>query len=79
MVTYMSTLVVRNLPDELHEKLRRQAKRNRRSVTKEVVSLIDAGVAPQQPKFELSPPLKLKRGHMLTIGEIEDAIAEGRD
>jgi plasmid stability protein len=74
----MGTLVVKNLPEELHEKLKRQAKRNHRSVTKEVVHLIEAGVAAQRPKVRLSPPLKLKGGPV-TIEEIEAAIAEGRD
>jgi len=75
----MSTLVVKNIPDQLHAQLKRQAQRNHRSVTKEVVSLIEAGVVAQKPKFKLPPPLKLKSGHMLTIEEIEDAIAEGRE
>ena len=77
MIT-VGTLVVKNLPEELHEKLKRQAKRNHRSVTKEVVHLIEAGVAAKRPKFRLSPPLKLKGGPF-TIEEIEAAIAEGRD
>ncbi|MEX2125291.1 MAG: hypothetical protein WD795_15470 [Woeseia sp.] len=51
---------------------------NHRSVTKEVVHLIEAGVAGQRPKHKLSPPLKLKGGPV-TIEEIEAAIAEGRD
>lgn len=79
MVPIMSTLVVKNLPEDLHEKLRRQAKRNHRSVTKEVVHLIEAGIAAHRPKVKLPPPLELKSGRMLTIEEIEDAIAEGRE
>lgn len=77
MVNTMSTLVVKNLPDQLHEKLRRQARRNHRSVTKEVVHLIEAGVAGQRPKPQLSPPLKLKGGPV-TIEKIEAAIADDR-
>lgn len=75
----MSTLVVKNLPDTLHKKLKQQARRNHRSVTKEAVSLIEAGVNVAPPKFKLPPPLKLRSGRMLTIKEIEAAIAEGRE
>jgi plasmid stability protein len=42
----VSTLVIKNLPESLHADLKRQAKRNHRSVTKEVVSLIEAGITP---------------------------------
>lgn len=74
----MSTLVVKNIPDQLHAQLKRQAERNHRSVTKEVVSLIEAGVVAQKQKLELPPPLKLKSGKTLTIEEIGDAIIDGR-
>ncbi len=74
----MSTLVVKNIPDHLHELLKRQARRNHRSVTKEVVSLIEAGVVTQKSKFKLPPPLKLKGGP-ITLEEIEAAIADGQE
>lgn len=75
----MSTLVIKNFPEELHARLKQQAQRHHRSVTKEVVSLIEAGlsVPPQTPK--LSPPLKLKSGYRPTIEDIEAAIAEGQE
>lgn len=75
----MSTLVVKNLPDHLHERLKFQARRNHRSVTKEVVSLIEAGIGNSGARPGLPAPLKLKSGRRLTIKEIEEAIAEGRD
>lgn len=75
----MSTLVIKNLPAALHEKLRAQAVRHHRSVTKEVVTLIEAAVAPQQPMVELAPPLKLKSGRLLSIDAIEAAIADGQE
>jgi len=76
----MSTLVIKNLPEELHARLKEQAQRHHRSVTKEVVSLIESGpaVPPRQPP-KLSSPLKLKSGFRPTVEEIEAAIAEGRD
>lgn len=74
----MSTLVIKNFPEELHARLKTQAQRHHRSVTKEVVSLIESGLVtpPQPPK--LSPPLKLVGGYRPTIEDIEAAIAEGR-
>lgn len=78
----MGTLVIKNLPDTLHAKLKAQAQANRRSVTKEAIMLLKQGlVAPhrQAPKLPpLPPPLKLKGGP-ITIQEIEAAIADGRD
>ena len=75
----MATLVIKNLPDELHARLREQAQRNHRSVTKEVVNLIESGLhAPRLPP-RLSAPLELADGRLPGIDEIEAAIAEGRD
>lgn len=37
----MATLNVKNLPDELYEKLRKRAKRERRSVAQEVTHLLE--------------------------------------
>ena len=76
----MSTLVVKNLPDGLHERLRNRAQRNHRSLTKEVIVILERGLDDAQPRraVELPPPVKL-RGGPLTIEQIEAAIAEGRD
>ena len=76
----MSTLVVKNLPDELHDRLRERAQRNHRSVTKEAIVLLEQGMlapAPRRP-IDLAPPIKLKGGPVTTEW-IEAAIAEGRD
>jgi len=75
----MSTLVIKNLPEELHARLKEQAQRHHRSVTKEVVSLIEAGLEVRRPVLELPPPLKLKSGYRPTIEDIEAAIAEGQE
>ena len=75
----MSTLVIKNLPDALHARLKKQAQRNHRSVTKEVVSLIESGLVASRQPPKLSPPLKLAGGYRPTVEEIEAAIAEGRD
>lgn len=75
----MSTLVVRNLPEPLHEQLRERARANRRSLTKEVVVLIEQGLqaAPARAAIKLPAPIKLRQGPVTTAW-IEQAIAQGR-
>lgn len=73
----MSTLVIKNLPDALHARLKAQAERNRRSVTMEVVTLIEHGTTPKRVAPVLSPPIKLKRGP-LTDKDIEAWTNDGR-
>lgn len=78
----MSTIVVKNFPDELHGRLKERAERNHRSMTKEVVHLIAAGLGSDLPPLErpLPPPVALpvalRSGRMTTIDEIEEAIAD---
>jgi plasmid stability protein len=75
----MSTLVVRNLPEPLQAQLKARALANHRSVNKEVVALIEQALqAPARSPVELPPPIKLRGGRMLSIEEIEAAIADGQ-
>jgi len=63
----MSTLVVKNLPEQLHAQLKLRARRNHRSLTKEAIALIEQALsAPRQP-LKLSPPLRLRGGYRPTI------------
>lgn len=75
----MATLVIRNVPDDLHACLKQHAQQHHRSVTKEVISLIEDAVTHSARGAQLPPPLELKSGCMLTIKEIEAAIAEGQE
>lgn len=75
----MTTLVIKNFPGALHARLKEQAQRHRRSLTQEVVTVIEqALMAPLRRTPQLSPPIKLKGGP-ITIEEIEAAINHGRD
>jgi plasmid stability protein len=74
----VATIVIRHLPDELHERLKAQAKRNHRSLTKEAVALIERHLGQSRPPVQLSAPLRLKAGPV-TIKQIEAAIGKGRD
>ena len=45
----MATLHVRNLPDDLYERLRQRAREERRSISAVVIGLLDAGLAERGP------------------------------
>ena len=75
----MATLVVKNLPEPLHAQLKAHAQANHRSVTKEVVALIEQALKGQpRAALEPPPPLKLRDGPA-TIQWIEAAIHDGRE
>jgi TraY domain len=74
----MATIIIRDLPDDLHERLKAQAKRNHRSLTKEAVALIERHLGPSRAAPALPPPLRLKGGPV-TIKQIEAAISKGRE
>jgi plasmid stability protein len=79
----MATLTIRNLPDEVHERLKEQAKRNRRSLNQEVI----AELSEIFPKEDLAMQELLKVGKAfygslkrpVSAREIREAIEEGRD
>ncbi|HWH84814.1 MAG TPA: hypothetical protein VNU71_21515 [Burkholderiaceae bacterium] len=76
----MPTLVVKNLPEPLHERLKAQAVQHHRSVTKEAICLLEQGLlaTPHRKPLQLPPPIKLKSGPVTTEW-ILAAIAEGRE
>jgi len=45
----MSILNIKNFPDALHKKLRERAKRERRSVSQEVIHLLAETLEPSEP------------------------------
>jgi plasmid stability protein len=74
----MPALVLKNVPEALHERLKVQAAANRRSLTQEVIQLLERGVLTLQPEDEQLPkPIQLKGGPVSTEW-IEAAIAEGQ-
>jgi plasmid stability protein len=75
----MPTLVIKNLPAHIHARLKDQAHRNHRSLTKEAVSLLEAGVDADRRPGPLPPLVKLKGRHEPTLDEVESAIAEGQE
>lgn len=43
----MGALVIKNLPEDLHQRLKLRARRNHRSLTKEAIAILEAGVDAQ--------------------------------
>jgi len=87
----MATMTIRNLPDELHARLKEQAKRNRRSLNQEVIAELEAAPGfPDLPNEEarkkaraeelITKVNELRKGmsRFMTAGEIDAAIEEGR-
>jgi len=48
----MSTIVVKNFPEDLHERLKERAEHNRRSMNKEVVHLLAASLGNEPASAE---------------------------
>jgi plasmid stability protein len=41
----MAALVIKNLPESLHRRLKARARRNHRSLTKEAIAILEAGAS----------------------------------
>ena len=73
----MTTLVIKNFPEELHARLKLQAEHHRRSLTKEAVELIESGLAVGTGRTgPLPEPVELRSGHAPKVKNIEAAIRE---
>ena len=82
----MATLTLKNLPDDLHRRLKARAARNHRSLDREAIQLLEQAVAsePEPTKDEAWEQAKAlqKRlkdeGVWTTAEEVQAAIDEGR-
>lgn len=73
----MTSLVIKHLPEELHSKLKAQAKRHHRSMTKEAIALLEQGLGiGTNMARELPAPYKGK--FPLTDEFIDQAKRQGR-
>jgi plasmid stability protein len=71
----MTALLIKNLPEDLHQRLKAQAKENRRSMAQEVLMLLGLGLA--APRKRKLPPL-VKANVPITSRMIDSAKREGR-
>jgi len=72
----MPSIIIRDLPEEVHKRLRYRAKRHHRSMTREAVSILERELLATGP-VRLPPVLSASRP---IPGElIDQAIEEGRE
>ena len=73
----MSALLIRNLPPEVHERLRVLAQRNRRSLSEEAAHLLEEAIAAQMP-LAAQPPTPFAGAFPLSDEWLDKAKSEGR-
>lgn len=79
----MATVTVKNIPDELYERLKSFAEINRRSMNSEIIVCIENAIASR--RISLDDALKnarqlrqLTAGHLISDEEFNRAKSEGR-
>ena len=71
----MPTLVIKQVPPELHRRLREEAERNHRSMNKQVIAILEETLGAPSPPDRVVP-VKGKFG--LTDRWLNEARAKGR-
>ena len=79
----MATVTVKNIPDELYERLKTVAEINRRSINSEIIVCIENAVTSRRinPDEVLENARRLRQltvGHSISDEEFNQAKAEGR-
>ena len=82
----MATLTLKNLPDDLHRRLKARAERNHRSLNREAIRLLEQAVAsdpePKEDEAWARAEALRKRlaaeGVRISAEELQAAIEEGR-
>ena len=74
----MPGLVIKDLPENLHRKLKAQAVRHHRSMTKEVLAVLERALSDEDRLQDVVPP-PFKGRFALTDEFIDQARREGRE
>jgi plasmid stability protein len=79
----MATITVKNIPDDLYEQLKRNARANHRSINSEIIACIERSVGSRALNVTtfLADARRLREMtafHVLTDDELEAAKEEGR-
>ena len=79
----MATITVKNIPDELYERLKSVAEINRRSINSEIIMCIENTVMSRRINIDkvLEDARQLRQltaGHLISDEEIDQAKAKGR-
>ena len=72
----MPSLILRDMPEEVHRRLRKRATRHRRSMTKEAVDILERHLLAEEPVR--LPPLVRGRSR-IPVEEIDRAIDVGHE
>jgi plasmid stability protein len=80
----MVTLTIKNVPPEIYERIKVQAKNNHRSINGEVISILEKALSippiDVQTTLERTKKLREMTAHyVITADEIEKMIDEGRE
>jgi plasmid stability protein len=75
----MASLLIRDLPEELHQKLKERAARNRRSLAKETLLILETALSSTSVTENPEPPIPYKGRFLLTDAWIDQAKREGRE
>lgn len=73
--TTMASILLKNIPEDLHRRLREQAVRHHRSLNKEVIAVLEEALTVPASQA-LPPPVRLKR--RLTQPVLDRARRAGR-
>ncbi len=79
----MKTLTIKNIPDDVYQKLQKNAEVNQRSIHDEVLFLIKLALMKRpvgsETNLELAYPAhEIATGHPVTADKIEEMIDDGR-
>jgi plasmid stability protein len=83
----MATLTIRNFPEQLHETFKLRAKRNRRSVSQEVIAELSLAISHETPEERTArvereileiDVLRARAKGFLTAEQIDEAKRDGR-
>jgi plasmid stability protein len=76
----MTSILVRNGPDHIHSQLKVRARKNRRSLAAEVLTLLEAGLVSRSDPLgpDQLDQMRVKGAFPLTQQFLDDSIDEGR-
>lgn len=73
----MPSLLIKDMPPELHQRLREAAERDHRSMNRQAIAILEAALHPG-PSGEPEFPPPIKATFPLTSEWLKRALAEGR-
>jgi antitoxin FitA len=80
----MVTITIKNIPEQVYERIKMQAKSNHRSINGEILSILEQAISlpPIDVKATLERARKVREftaNYTTTADEIENMINEGRE